>query len=108
MGSRVMTVWVDGKALASNIDIFKDVGLNTAVGAAGKVTASSSRMNVTITSVRTPTRNANGPVCHAASRAMMLLQSTRTLCSWDHLGRSCWRSFHLSPIQPACTCVDDL
>lgn len=97
MGSRVMTVWVDGKALASNIDIFKDVGLNTAVGTAGKATASSSRMNVTITSVRTSTRDVRGAVCHDARQAMMLLQSTSTLCSWDYLGRSCSRSFHFCP-----------
>lgn len=51
-----MTVWVDGAPLAANIDIVKEVGLNTAVSFSGIATASSTRMNVTITSsVRTPT-----------------------------------------------------
>lgn len=45
-----MTVWVDGVALASNIDIFKAVGLNTATSTSGTVTASGDRMNVTLTS----------------------------------------------------------
>lgn len=49
VGSRLLTVWVDGVALSTNIDIFKEVGLNTAVSTSGTATASSDRMNVTLT-----------------------------------------------------------
>eukprot|EP00892_Ulva_mutabilis_P000625 jgi/Ulvmu1/10563/UM065_0017.1 len=71
VGSRTLFVWVDGAPVASNIDIFKEVGLNAAVSFSGTVTAKSSRMNVTITSsAGTPMISAiavDGPAVDAAA-----------------------------------------
>lgn len=55
VGSRLLDVAVDGIPLAANVDIFKDVGTNAAVGMSVAATATSSRMTVTVTAaVRSP------------------------------------------------------
>lgn len=49
-GSRVLSVSVDGIAVASGVDIFKDVGRNTAVGFAAPVTSIEDQMTVAVKS----------------------------------------------------------
>lgn len=48
-GARLMSVNVDGIVIASGIDIYKDVGGNTAVRFAAPVTAIETQLSVTIT-----------------------------------------------------------
>eukprot|EP00892_Ulva_mutabilis_P000623 jgi/Ulvmu1/10561/UM065_0015.1 len=71
VGSRLLDVSVDGKPLFTNIDIFKDVGLNAAIGTSGQVSASGDRITVVVTaSVGTPMVSAiavSGPAVDAAA-----------------------------------------